>query len=96
MIEVVTNRCPRGTLLSEAGLKEFAKRKELEASPDIAAIDRTDPVLLAMMKEKNGPEKFGGHCSHIAIIELPDGFQWKLMSKGNFEWIAPDMGAPGG
>jgi hypothetical protein len=85
MIEIVINRCVRGTLLSEAGCIEYAERKGV--MPE--ALDRTDPLLIGLLKEN--PGKFGGRCSHVGYVTVPDGFAWKLMNKGNFEWIAPEV-----
>jgi hypothetical protein len=92
MQNIVINRCSRGTLLSPKGLQEYVQRK-FEGSPpkdfDADTIERTDPVLIQMMREN--PVAFGGHCAHIKIIQLPDGFKWKLGKRGNLEWIAPDV-----
>ena len=87
MIEIVINRCGKGSLLGDEGIAEYERRTG--SKPDPATIARTDPVLLAMMKED--PEKYAGDCAHISIIELPDGFKWKLMSKHKIEWIAADV-----
>lgn len=87
MIEIVINRCRHGTLLSEEGFAEFAARKGVDlATVSLETIDRTDPVLVQMMKEK--PHIYGGHCGHPLIVTVEDGFPWKVMSKGTFEWVA--------
>lgn len=89
MQQIVINQCRRGTLLSDAGKAEYLKRSGT-LTADWTALDRSDPILVALMKEN--PGAFGGRCAHISIVALPDGFKWKLMSKGNFEWIAADVG----
>lgn len=91
MIEVVINRCPRGTLMSDAGKAEYLKRKNLSADFDWSKLDRSDPVLVQMFKEDTGRRIWGGECSTNAIIELPDGFPWRIASKEGREWIAADV-----
>lgn len=90
MTEIVLNRCAQGTFLSEAGLLEYTKRKGLDAPPALESIARTDPDLIAMMREN--PGVYGGHCSHIDIIEVPDDLNWKIVRKGTEEWVAADHG----
>lgn len=88
MTEIVINRCFRGALFSEAGLAEYARRKGLSASPDSASIDRSDPILVAMMKEDMGKRIWAGPCSKARIVTIPDGLPWRVVSKANFEWVA--------
>jgi hypothetical protein len=90
MTEIVINRCSRGTLLSDAGRAEYLSRKSLEALPD--PLDRTDPVLISLLREN--PADYGGHCAHLHYVTVPDGMGWRLMNKGNVEWIA--AGGSGG
>lgn len=85
MIQIVINRCPQGSLLSDAGKAELAKRHG-GTMPD--PVDRTDPLLVAMMQEN--AVLYGGKCAQIHIVEVPDGFAWKLKTKGNVEWVAAD------
>lgn len=87
MTAIAINQCSRGTLLSEAGKAEFLRRKEL-AEFDWATLDRADPVLVGMLREDLFKRKWAGSCSHIAIVAIPDGIEWKLMSRGNYEWVA--------
>jgi hypothetical protein len=92
MIEIVINRCPSGTVFSEAGLIEYARRKGLDAVPDPETVPRNDPDLVAMMKEDAGIRVWGGECSHVEIITVPDDFPWKIVRDGNHEWVAADHG----
>lgn len=87
MTEIVINRCKRGTLLSDAGKAEYMRRKSLTAAPDWKTLDRSDPDLVAMIKEDEGKRVWGGECSRNAIITVPDGFPWKVESAGNWEWV---------
>lgn len=84
MTEIAINRCPRGHLLSEDGCIEYAERKG--AMPE--DLDRSCPVLVAMLKEDLTKRKWAGSCSHVEIVSIPDGMPWKLMNRGNFEWVA--------
>ena len=83
MIEIVINQCPSGHLLSEAGCIEYAERKGF--MPD--ELDRSCPVLVAMLKEDLDKRVLADPCSHIAIIEIPDGHPWKVNNRGNYEWV---------
>jgi hypothetical protein len=94
MQSIVTNRCRRGTLLSPKGMTEYVARKFGGTPPpefSLETLDRTDPVLVQMMREN--PGLYGGLCSHIKIITVADDFKWKLVSQGNFEWVAADVNA---
>lgn len=89
MTDIVINRCPsEECLLGKDGIAEFAKRKGIDpASIALATLDRTDAVLVAMMREN--PEKYAGPCAHIRIVTVSDDFAWEIKRKGNFEWVAP-------
>jgi hypothetical protein len=82
MTEIVINRCVRGALMSEAGCIEYAERKG--NMPE--TLDRTDPVLISLLREN--PADYGGHCAHLHYVTVPDGMAWRLMAKGNREWVA--------
>lgn len=89
MTEIVLQRCPGGTLLSEAGMAEYIRRSG-NAAASLDTIPRDDPNLIAMMKE-DAPA-YQGYCAHINIVSVPDGFKWKVCreARTNFEWVAPD------
>lgn len=90
MQEIVINRCPRGTVLSSAGIAEYIARKYGGTPPadfNSDAIPRDDPTLVQLMREN--VDLYSGLCSHIKIVELPDGFVWHMENLGNVEWIAP-------
>lgn len=92
MTEIVINRCPRGTLLSEAGEAEYLKRKGVTGGTlDMSKLDRADTVLVALLKEDIGKRVWGGKCSDNEFVTVPDGFKWKLMTDGGGEWIAADV-----
>jgi hypothetical protein len=84
MIEIVLNRCPRGTLMSEAGCIEYAERKG--SMPE--TLDRSDPILVQMMKEDEGKRIWAGECSHVRIVEIPRKMKWTLMNERGLEWVA--------
>lgn len=89
MTDIVINRCPRAKWISDAGLAEYARQKNVAAeSVKPEDIDRSDPILVAMMRDK--PMVYGGACSHITVVTVADDFKWKVMRKGNFEWVAAD------
>ncbi len=87
MTEIVINRCPRGTLLSDAGKAEYLKRKEISGDFDWAALDRADPVLVAMMKEDAGTRAWGGECSQVRFVTIPDGLAWRINRNRGLEWV---------
>lgn len=88
MGEIVINRCPKATFFSAQGIAEYAKRKGVDPKTvDGLTVDRTDPVLIAMMREH--PSLYAGYCAHIRILPEPS-FKWRIVRRGNFEWIAPD------
>jgi hypothetical protein len=90
--QIVINRCPRGTLLSPTGMTEYVRRKYDSTPPvdfTMEDIERTDAVLIQLMQE-NIP-LYGGLCAQIKIVEVPDGFEWQLRSRGKSEWIAAKL-----
>lgn len=89
MTEIVINRCRKGTMFSEAGLAEYADRKGVaRESVSAESIPRDDPVLAQMMRDDL--KLYSGHCAHIQIVTVADDFKWKIMRRGNFEWVAAD------
>lgn len=89
MIEIVINRCRKGTMFSEAALTEYASRKGV-ARETVSAdtIPRDDPILVRMFKDN--PDQFRGRCGYPFIVSVPDGFPWKIMRKGTIEWVTSD------
>lgn len=87
MTKIVLNQCPKGPLLSEAGWEEYRRRTGYEELTPIK-IARDDPVLVAMMEEDRGKRIWAGACSHVSVVEMPDGIGWRLMDEGKFEWIS--------
>lgn len=90
MTEIAVNRCPRGTLLSDAGKAEYLKRKSLTEF-DWTKLDRSDPILIAMMKEDMGKRIWGGECSDVKIITVPDDVTWTINSTRGREWVAAEV-----
>ena len=80
MTKIVLNQCPNGALLSPAGVEELKKRG--------GTTKRDDPVLVALMEEDEHKRVWAGACSHVSIVEMPDGMPWHLMDEGKFEWLA--------
>ncbi len=90
MTEIAINRCLRGTLLSDAGKAEYLKRKKITGDFDWTTLDRTDRVLIKMMREDMGKRVWGGECSKVSIVTVPNGMKWILQSQRGREWIAAE------
>ena len=92
MIEIVVRTCERAQILTEAGVAEYIARKYGGAAPDdftVALIPRDDPVLVQMVKERQGDSLVDG-CSKPTIIAVPDGSVWRVRGFPSCEWVALD------
>lgn len=87
MTDIVVNRCPKGSILSDAGLAEY-KARSGDAAATVETIPRDSAILVAMMREN--PGEWGGICAHIKIVTVEDGFAWKVVKRGNSEYVAAD------
>jgi len=49
-------------------------------------IERTDPVLVQVVREMNG--KASGPHSQLGVVEIPDGVEYTIEEYDGSEWVA--------
>jgi len=65
--------------------KEAHNKKYDEISLDLRPEDRTDKLLIQVIKELG--EKANGSCANLKIIEIPDDVDWEINEYDGFESI---------
>lgn len=83
-MKVVINKCYGGF-----GLSEVAEtRYENESGNNVSYWDikRDDPILVSIVEEL-GEDSWGGYAE-LAIVEIPDGIEWRIEEYDGSEWVA--------
>ena len=85
-MKVIINRCYGGFGLSEAAIKEYAKRiGKSEGKVYDWQIDRDDSDLVAIVEEMG--ESANGLCAKLAVVEIPDGISWEIDEYDGYEKV---------
>jgi hypothetical protein len=87
-MKILVNRCPHGFTLSENQKELFP---ELKTNPQmlVSDVNRTDPRLIASFE---AGDNRGDGGSSLAIIEIPDGANFKVVPRGGYEELVWTMG----
>jgi hypothetical protein len=101
-MKVLINKCHGGYGISADALSMYADKKGLKYSVkneympflEIAdgtslssyTIERNDPTLIAVFEEL-GSEDFSGISANVAIVEIPNGAQYRIGEYDGLEWI---------
>ena len=83
-MKVVVNKSFGGFGLSEEAMRLYTERGG--ASEEDYSMDRTDPILVALVEELG--EKVNGRYAQLAIIDLPeDALLWDIADYVGYETI---------
>lgn len=101
-MKVLINKCHGGYGISADALSMYADKKGLKYSVkneympflELAdgtslssyTIERNDPTLIAVFEEL-GSEDFSGISANVAIVEIPNGAQYRIGEYDGLEWI---------
>ncbi len=87
-MKVLVNRCPHGFTLSEAQKELFPELKTIP-NMQVSDVSRTDPRLIASFE---AGDNRGDGGSTLAIVEIPDGANFKVVPRGGYEELVWTMG----
>ena len=84
-MKIVINICFGGFGLSSIGEIEYLNRSGVDVA-SVWDISRTDPILVAMVKENS--KLYSGSFSQLKVVEIPDDVDWKISDYDGQEHIA--------
>jgi hypothetical protein len=84
-MEIVINRSYGGFSLSREAISMYKKLKQIKTHSKIYFNDRTDPILIQVIKELK--EKANGKCAELKIVDIPDDVEWVIESDDEFETV---------
>ena len=97
-MKIVINQCYGGFSLSvkaakklfELGVKStykisVEKYKDLDWQYAYGKLRRNHPLLISVIEEMG--EDANGECAELGVIEIPDGYAWRIKDYDGREWV---------
>jgi hypothetical protein len=90
-MDIVINKCYGGFGVSRACAEACGYEWRTYSSDDewgyvAEDIDRTDPKLIAYIREHG--EKANGRFAELGIVTVPDDVEWTIKEYDGIEWVA--------
>jgi len=87
-MKVLINDCYGGFGLSKEAEARYVKETGIQSSMYDWEIDRTDPILIAIVEEM-GKDSWGLYAE-LKVVEIPDGIEWEISEYDGMEHIAEE------